>query len=114
MTKSAFIEEQEFILDNKGYKDNGWRVPKSEIHVSNNAINFLYANKNNNLINHHLLDSGFLKQLEELYQATIRKDYVTTPQTTVKEFYRDIMQSLYPDMSEHYKTIFCKIFKGES
>lgn len=114
MTKSAFIEEKEFLLDNKGFKDNGWKVPKSEIYISNNAVSFLYANKSNNLINHHLLDSGFLKQLEDIYQLTARKKYIVTPQTTVKEFYRDIIEALYPDMSEHYKTIFCKIFKGEN
>ncbi len=113
-TKSAFIEEKEFLIDNKGQKDNGWRVPRSEIHISKNAISFLYANRNDSLINHHLLESGFLKQLEDIYQTTVRKAYVVTPQTTVKEFYRDIIEALYPDISEHYKTIFCKIFKGES
>lgn len=114
ITKNAFIEEKEFLIDSKGQKDNGWRVPRSEIYISQNAISFLYVNKSDSLINHYLLESGFLKQLEEIYQATIRKSYTVTPQTTAKEFYRDIMESLYPEMSDHYKTIFCKIFKGES
>ncbi len=112
MTKRAFIEEQEFLFDNKGYKDNGWKVPRSEIYISNNAISFLYANKSNNLINHHLLDSKFLKQLENIYQETVRKGYVVMPQTTVIEFYKDIIEVLYPDMTEYYKSIFCNIFRG--
>jgi hypothetical protein len=113
LPKNIFTEQKDYFYESQGLKDNGWMTPKSELHISKNAIGFLYASKNNNLINHHLLNSELLRQLEEIYQATVNKSYEVTPQTTVKTFYKDIIEPLYPDMSESLKIIFCKIFKGE-
>jgi hypothetical protein len=114
LSKSVYAEEKDYFYEFKGQKDNGWMTPKSELYISKNALNCLYANKSDTLINHHLLSSEFLKQIEEIYQAIIRKNYEITPHTTVKIFYRDIIKPLYPEMSENYRIIFCKIFKGES
>jgi hypothetical protein len=114
LQKYVYAEEKEFFYETKGQRDNGWMSPKSELYISRNALDCLYANKSDTLINHNLLSSEFLKQIEEIYQAMIRKHYKITPHTTAKILYRDIIEPLYPEMSDNYKVIFCKIFKGES
>lgn len=114
LSKNIFAEQKDHFYESQGQRDNGWMTPKSELYISKNAIDFLFHNKKNSLINHHLLNSGFLKQVEEIYQAINRKNYKITPQTTVKALYRDIIEPLYPDMIEANKIIFCRIFKGES
>ena len=114
LSKNVYAEEKDFFYEFQGQKDNGWMLPKSELYISKNALDCLYANKGNTLINHHLLSSEFLKQVEEIYQAIIRKNYEITLHTTAKILYRDVIEPLYPEMSDNYKVIFCKIFKGES
>jgi len=114
ISKNVYAEQKDFFYESQGQRDNGWMTPKSELYISKNAVNFLYVNKNNSLINHHLLSSEFLRQVEEIYQVMIRKNYEVNSQTTVKIFYKDIIEPLYPDMSDNHKIIFCKIFKGEN
>lgn len=114
LSKNIFVEQKDFFYETLGLKDNGWVTPKSELYISKNAIDFLYTCKKDALINHHLLSNDLLRQLEEVYQAIVRKGYQVTPQTTVKTFCKDIIDPLYPDMSDAHKTLFCKIFKGET
>lgn len=114
LSKHVYAEEKDYFYESQGLRDNGWMVPKSELYVSKNAVDFLCKNRNDTLINHHLLSSEFLRQTEEIYQAITRKNYEMTPQTTVKIFYRDIIKPLYPQMSENYRIVFCKAFKGAS
>lgn len=114
LSKNVYAEEKEYFYESQGQRDNGWVTPKSELYISRNALDFLYANKSDTLINHHLLSSDFLRQAEEIYQAMVRKNYKMTPHTTVKIFFRDIIEPLYPDMSEKSRGVFCSVFKGES
>lgn len=113
LSKNVFVEQKDFLYESQGLIDNGWMMPKSELYISGNAIEPLYINKKDTLINHHLLSNDFLKQIEEIYQAITRKGYQVTPQTTVKSLYRDIIEPLYPNMGEKHQIMFCKIFKGE-
>ena len=56
LSKNIFAEQKDFFYESQGQRDNGWMTPKSELYVSKNAVDFLFHNKKNNLINHHLLN----------------------------------------------------------
>jgi hypothetical protein len=66
------------------------------------------------IINHNFYKGNeYFKVLENIHKEIMKRDYHMFPEVTSKEFYKDIVRHVYPQMEIDYVKKVLKDFKGE-
>ena len=114
LSKDEYIQQKHFIFNKRGAIENGKGKRNSLIRISNNSTDFLYTDQSDNLINHNFYKGNErFKVLEDIHKEIVKRGYHITPELTSKEFYRDIVRHVYPQMELDYVKKVLKDFKGE-
>lgn len=80
----------------------------SELWFSRNVLDFLYTENSRSIIDHNRVGSIFAKQFENIWQRIEEKNYKVV---ALKDFIKDIVDELYPEMSIHDKNAVWKFYK---
>jgi len=114
LSKNEYIQQKYFIFNKRGIIENGKGKRNSIVNISSHAKDFLYADQSENLLNHSLYKGNeYFKVLEDIHQEMVKRGYRISPVTTSKEFFRDIVQHVYPHMDIDYARKVLKDFRGE-
>jgi len=115
LSKNEYIQQKYFIFNKRGIIENGKGKRNSVVKISENAKDFLYTNQSDNLLNHNLYKGNeYFKALEDIHKEIMKRGYEVSPAVTSKEFFRDIVQHVYPQMEIDHVKKFLKDFKGET
>ncbi len=112
LSRSHFREWSQEIYENEGRR----RVHNSKeliglAYVSENFLDSLEGETGPTLFHKTYRPNPFASQFVNLYQSMKRKNYHLSAETTVKEFYRDIIRDLYPQASVHDQKFFRRFFE---
>jgi len=115
LSKNEYIQQKYFIFNKRGIIENGKGKRNSVVNISRNAADFLYAGQSENLLDHSLYKGNeYFRVLEDIHQEMLKRGYRISPAITSKEFFRDIVQHVYPHMDMDYARKVLKDFKGET
>ena len=105
------LEKIKDFYENEGRRNNFGNVPMSVLYVSENILDYLYKQMKGSLFEGGFTPNEFTSQLAVVYHAIKKKDYRFTEETTVKEFFKDIVEPLYPQMTNHDQNYVWRFFR---
>lgn len=111
LSRVDFFEHRPEFYENEGRRRNSSNLPMSILYVSSNILEYLYRGMDGSFFPRGFLANDFAEQIERIYLRLKTLNYLFTEETTVKVFFRDILEPLYPEMSLNDQNFFWRLFK---
>ena len=111
LLRSQFAKWSVEFYENDGQRVNEISDPISVAYVSHNFLEYLDQDSEYSLFTKDFVRNSFAHQFDCIYLLMKRKNYHFSIDTTVKEFYRDIIRDLYPELSAHDQNLLWKFFR---
>ena len=111
LSRVGFFEKIRDFYEKEGRRVNDGNVPMSVLYVSSNILDYIFKDITGSLFAKGFAVNEFAEQLEVVYREIQKQNYEFTEETTVKEFFKDIIEPLYPQMSSHDQNFFWKFFR---
>ena len=83
----------------------------SILYVSETILDYIYKDIKGSLFTKSFSPNEFTSQLDVIYREIKKKNYYFSDSTTVKEFFRDVIEPIYPKLSLNDQNVFWKFFK---
>ena len=111
MSRVDFFAKIRGFYEAEGRQLNDGNVPMSDLYVSDNILEYIQTDVEGSLFNKEFVRNEFTSQLEIIYLEMKKQNYQLTQETTVKEFFRDIIEPVYPQLGTHDQNFFWKFFR---
>lgn len=111
LSRAQFFERRQDFYENEGRRVNSKKGPMSILYSSENILDYLSEDMGVSLFSRGFIPNEFAWQMDTIYREMKKRNYLFFEDTTVKEFYRDIIEPLYPQMSTHDQNFYWKFFK---
>ena len=110
--------EQFFKCRHEFYQHEGKRYktpeePMSMLYVGAVFLKYLYKHIRGSLFPEGFPRNKLSRTIEILHQTMWEQDYHLSKNTTVKEFFRDIIEPIYPDMTLHDQNTVWRFLRPE-
>ncbi len=113
LSRSKFFKYSKDFYENEGRRCSSQKLPMSLLYVSDNFLGHLYDTFRSELFRRDFVVNDFTHQLERVYQHMKKQAYLFSEETTVKEFFRDMIEPLYPELSLNDQNVFWRFFKPQ-
>jgi len=113
LTWPHFFGKRQEFYENDGRRFSSRRKPMSVLCSSMNFMDYCLKVKKPSLFSNEFVMNPFATRMDCIYRRMVEEHYILTAETTVKEFCRDIVDSLYPTMSTHEKSFILKLLKDQ-
>lgn len=111
LTWSHFFGKRQEFYENEGRRFNAKHKPMSILYSSTNFMDYCIKDKNESMFAYNFVRNPFTIKVDCIYRKMRQENYVLAETTTVKEFCRDIVDSIYPTLSTHEKNFIWKLLK---
>ena len=113
LSRQRFYEVRNAFYENDGRRIGPKKEPMIQLYFSNNILVYLGVELGISLFNGKVILNEFAKQMDVIYKEMRKRNYHFSEETTVKEFYRDIIVHVYPEMSKHDQNYCWRFFKSQ-
>lgn len=111
LSRDQFLNWSRECYEHDGQWVNALSEPIGTAYVSLNFLEYLDDDSQYSLFNKSFVPNPFANRFALIHQLMKRKGYNFSAETTVKEFYRDIIKDLYPELSAHDRNLLWKFFR---
>jgi hypothetical protein len=111
LSRAQFFEKRKDFYENEGRRISSKEKPMSILYVSETILDYIYKDIKGSLFTKSFSPNEFTSQLDVIYREIKKKNYPFSDSTTVKEFFRDIIEPVYPKLSLNDQNVFWKFFK---
>ncbi len=114
LTWIQFFERRHEFYEREGRRIKAKHEPMSLLYVGAIFLDYVSKDIRGSLYTKDYVPNGLASQVNGVYQEMIKQNYHFSTTTTVKEFYRDIIEPLYPNMSKHDQNYIWRFFKPQT
>lgn len=113
LSRAHFFDIRNDFYENDGRRINPKKGPMSLLCFGDTILERLATDMGVSLFNKRFALNDFARQIETVYREMKKRNYRLSEQRTVKEFYRDIIIHVYPQMSNHDQNFCWRILRSQ-